>query len=97
MCIDFFHRAVPRLDVIFRRDGDMAVLRKNQVFMGLDAVGTQMWMVLTGATSIQHAYDSLLEEYDVDAERLRSDLLEFIGELEQKGLLEIRNGREAIR
>jgi Coenzyme PQQ synthesis protein D (PqqD) len=64
--------------------------------MGLDAVGTRMWTVLVEAASIQQAYEFLLDEYDVDAEQLRCHLLEFIGELEQNGLIEIRHDGETV-
>src|ERR1700731_1486870 len=90
-------RTVRAPDVEFRRDGEVAVLLKNQVFMGLDAIGTQMWTVLTEATSIQQAFEVLLDEYDVNAEQLRCHLLEFIGELEQNGLIEIWHDDQPIR
>lgn len=96
MALSFTSRAVPAPDVIIRIVGDEAVLLKNQLYMGLDAVGTHMWTVVTGAGSIQQAYDSLLAEYNVDVEQLCRDLQEFLGELELNGLIEIRPGGEPV-
>jgi hypothetical protein len=48
--------------------------------------------VLTGSNSIQAAYEVLLDEYDVDAESLRSDLISLIDNLVDQGLMEIAGG-----
>ena len=64
---------------------------KSECYFGLDTVGTQMWVALTRADSIQEAFDDLLERYDVPTDRLRSDLVELIRELTDRGLLEIRS------
>jgi hypothetical protein len=78
-------------DVLFRIVGDEAVLLnlKTELYLGLDPVGTRMWTVLTNASSIQDAYMTLLEEYDVDPERLRSDLSDFVGKLWLQTLITI--------
>jgi hypothetical protein len=34
--------------------------------LSLDPVGTEMWVVLTNTSSIEAAYNSLLQEFDVD-------------------------------
>ena len=56
-------------------------------------VGTRMWDALTSSDSIQAAYEKLLNEYDVSADKLREDLSELVGKLVAKGLLEARDGR----
>ncbi len=69
-------------------DGESVVLDlKSEKYFGLDEVGARMWTVLVGAESIQAAYESLLAEYDVEADRLRADLEKLIGELVENGLL----------
>jgi len=42
--------------------------------------------------SIQDAFDSLLAEYQVEPDQLRTDLATLIVDLEAQGLLEIRRG-----
>jgi len=78
-------------DVLFRLVGEEAVLLnlETELYLGLDAVGTRMWTVLTESPSIQAAYDVLREEYDVDPERLIADVAGFLGKLEDEQLVEI--------
>jgi hypothetical protein len=77
-------------DVLFSQMGDEAVLLnlKTELYLGLDAVGTRMWTLLHDAPTIEDAYKSLLDEYDVDPERLRHDLREFLAELVDQALVE---------
>ena len=70
--------------------GDEAVLLdlKTERYLGLDNVSARIWQVLTEGGSVQSAYETLLAEFDVDPERLRTDLEEFVQELLQLGLVE---------
>ena len=47
-----------------------------------------MWSVLGSASSIQAAYEELLQEYEVEPARLRVDLEEFVGQLLGQKLIE---------
>lgn len=58
----------------------------------LDDVGARTWSVLMASASIQEAFDSLLTEYEVEPDQLRTDLTTLIADLEAQGLLEIRRG-----
>jgi hypothetical protein len=70
--------------------GESVILNlSTESYFGLDEVGTRMWLALTGSDTIQHAYESLLTEYDVDPDILRSDLTRLIEELVSRGLLEL--------
>jgi hypothetical protein len=51
-----------------------------------------MWMVLTTAKSLQTACDSLLDEYEVEEERLRQDLQDLVEKLVGHGLVEVNGG-----
>lgn len=75
---------------MIRQIGDESVLldMKSERYVGLDGVSTRIWQVLTGGGSVQAAYDALLAEFDVEPDRLRSDLEEFVQELLQYGLVE---------
>ena len=80
-------------DVMFRTVGDESVLLhlKTETYLGLDPVGTRMWTLLTQSESIQSAYESLLDEYDVDAQQLRRDLEDFIAKLIENDLVLLRD------
>ena len=90
MAISFSERVKVAPDVLFRVVGDEGVLvnLNTQKYLGLNAVGTHMWLTLSQAASIQAAYEALLEEYDVAPPRLLADLEEFIGELRSHQLIE---------
>ena len=61
---------------------------KSQHYYGLDEVGTQIWNVLTTSPSVEAAYETLLEEYEVEPETLRQDLYDLLGKLAEQGLVE---------
>jgi hypothetical protein len=48
-----------------------------------------MWTLLTTSDSIQSAYESLLDEFDVGADRLRQDIGDLIEKLIANGLVEV--------
>jgi hypothetical protein len=77
--------------VLIREIGGESVLLNlnSESYFGLDEVGTRMWAVLTAASSIEAAYQILLDEFDVEAEELRSDLSTFIRTLEEAGLVAV--------
>jgi predicted component of type VI protein secretion system len=79
---------------LFRELQGEAVLLNlgSESYFGLDEVGTRMWLVLTSAGSIQKSYESLLDEYEVEPERLWEDLEGLIGRLAEHGLVEIVGG-----
>lgn len=92
MEIDFNSRVVQSPETLINIiEGESVLLNlDNESYYGLDEVGTRMWELLTTSNSIQAAYDALLEEYDVDDATLRRDLLVFISNLIDQGLLEIQ-------
>jgi hypothetical protein len=90
MSIPFSSHLAVSTDVMIRQVGNEAVLLdlKTERYLGLDDVSNRIWQVLTSGGTVQAAYDTLLAEFDVDAERLRSDLEEFVQQLLQFGLVE---------
>jgi hypothetical protein len=67
----------------------------SERYYGLNDIGTRMLTLLTSSDSIGAAYNSLLDEYDVEAEVLRDDLISTIEELSKYGLVEIISGPPA--
>lgn len=61
-------------------------------YFGLSETGARMWAALSTSESIQAAHESLLREYDVDAELLQQDLDNLIQQLLEHGLIEINGG-----
>jgi hypothetical protein len=91
MAISFTDRVkVPEDILMSGLQGESVILNlDSERYFGLDEVGTRMMTVLTSAESIQAAYETLLEEYDVEGEVLRQDLTAIIEQLVEQGLVEI--------
>ena len=71
-------------------DNESLILNlNNENYYGLDAVGTRFLEVLLESDSIRCAYETLLEEYDVEPETLQKDLIKLLNVLEQNGIIEI--------
>src|SRR2546423_635343 len=77
-------------DVMIRKVGEESVLLdlKTERYLGLDDVSARFWDLLTSGESIQSAYEALLAEFEVEPDRLREDLDDFVRELVQLGLVE---------
>jgi hypothetical protein len=90
MAVSFTDRVRVAPDVLFRLLGEEGVLVNLDTgrYLGLNPVGTRMWNVLCSATSIQAAFDVLLQEYEVEPAQLRADLEEFIDQLLGQKLIE---------
>ena len=91
MQISFSDRIRVPDDVLISRLQEESVILNlgSERYYGLDDIGTRMLSVLSTSNSIQAAYESLLEEYDVDRQVLRQDLLTLVESLVQKGIVEV--------
>ena len=92
MSIPFSQRLSVAPDVLFRLLGEEGVLvnLNTEIYLGLNPVGARMWHLLTSVSSIQEAYEQLLQEYHVEPEWLRADVEEFIDRLLGQKLIEAR-------
>ena len=72
--------------------GEIVMLNlKNGTYYGLDQVGARVWGLIEQPHRVAAIRDAILEEYDVEPERCEQDLLALLGELEQAGLIEVRD------
>jgi len=80
-------------DTVFAQevDGEMVLLDMNsENYFGLDAVGTDIWQAIqNNEGDLQNVLKDLLEQYDVEEEVLKRDLLAFAGKLLENGLVEL--------
>ena len=91
MQISFSDRVRVPDDVLISQLQEESVILNldSERYFGLDDVGTRMLSVLSTSESIEAAYESLMEEYDVDGQTLRQDLLALIESLLQKGVVTV--------
>jgi len=62
---------------------------KNTVYYGLNPVGARVWNLLQQARTVGDLRDTLLDEYDVDATRCETDLLELLEKMRSEGLIQV--------
>jgi hypothetical protein len=89
MTISFSDRVTVPDDVLISQLQEESVILNldSERYYGLDDVGTRFLSVLTTSDSIETAYELLRDEYNVDPQVLRTDLLALIESLIDKGLL----------
>jgi ornithine carbamoyltransferase len=80
-------------DTVFAQevDGEMVLLdMESENYFGLDEVGTAIWQAMQEKETLQEVLDTLLEQYDVEAEVLERDLSDFVDKLLESGLVEVK-------
>ena len=89
--VSFTDRASAPAHVMVRfLDRESVLLNlETEKYFGLDETGTRMWQLLTASPNIDAAYQELLEEFDVEPELLRSNLVELLSRLVDNGLLQV--------
>ena len=89
MTISFSDRVTVPDDVLISNLQDESVILNldSERYYGLDDVGTRFLSVLTTSDTIETAYERLRNEYDVDPQVLRNDLVALIENLIDQGLL----------
>ncbi|MGD1711851.1 PqqD family protein [Hydrocoleum sp. CS-953] len=62
----------------------------------LDDVAAKMLFALIGSESIQEAYEDILELEEVDPEVLKNDLLEYIEDLTNDGIIKVIDKEKSL-
>jgi hypothetical protein len=71
--------------------GNVVILSlKDGIYYELEEVGARIWSLIQKPCSIQVILDTLLKEYEVDAQRCEADLLALVEEMTKRGLIEIK-------
>lgn len=69
-------------------DGEAVLLNlANGQYYGMDEISYHMYKTLTSSSSVQAAYERLLQEYEIEPDQLRSDLEKFLIHLLDNGLV----------
>lgn len=91
MAISFSDRVRVPDDVLISNLQEESVILNldSERYYGLDDVGTRFLSALNTADSIEAAYEKLSQEYDVNEEVLRKDLLTLVENLVAQGIVQI--------
>lgn len=73
-------------------EGEAVILNlADGVYYGLDPVGARVWALLEGAPrTVAQLRDAVLAEWEVDAPTAEADLIELLGDMLARGLVELR-------
>lgn len=63
---------------------------KDGVYYGLNPVGSFIWKLIQNPVSVKEIKEAILAEYEVDEETCENDLQELLGDLLDKGLIELK-------
>ena len=63
---------------------------RDGTYYGLDEVGAEIWRLIQTPTTIDRIVSSIVDTYDVDARRCRSDVINLVVALRDRGLVEVR-------
>ncbi len=79
-------------EVLFQDLGEETVLLNVATgkYHGLNGVGSRIWELIQDSNPMEMVLATLLDEFDVSAEHLESDLSQFLGVLQSKGLIDIQ-------
>ena len=72
-------------------DGEAAMLNMDDgVYYGLNVAGATIWNLIQEPKTVKEILEKLLEEYEVEEEPCKDDLINLLQELLEKGLIEIK-------
>ena len=76
--------------VMSRLVGDETILMDlaTGIYFGLDGVGRRIWETIAEGRNLAEVAAVIAAEYEVDEVRAQEDVVEFIGELVDRGLLQ---------
>jgi len=71
-------------------DSDIVVLNiVTQKYIGLDEIGGELWELLAQPQRIDDLCRAMCDRYDGSSEEIAADVLSFLGELRNEGLIEV--------
>ena len=65
---------------------------KTARYYGLAEVGARIWELLRDPIAVSAVSETIAREYDVTVERCEPDVVRFLEELAEQGLIEVRGG-----
>lgn len=80
-------------DILTQYIADETVLLdlKTEKYFSLDEVGTHIWQLLQEQKKLQKILSNMLKEYDVEEKQLQDDLLAFLEQLLEAGLITLES------
>ena len=72
--------------------GDEVVMMsiENSAYYGLDPVGSKIWEMISEPMRVSDLCEQLMERFDVSAEQCQADVLKFLNEMYDEGMLQVK-------
>ena len=72
-------------------DGEKVMMSMDKgEYFGLNQVGSRIWELIEEEIEVNGLIDKMLEEFDVEASECKEDVIGFLNELNEKGLIIIK-------
>ena len=80
-------------DAIFRNLDDETIIlnMESNVYCGLNEVGARIWELLKELKSVKAILDTLLEEYEVEIDQCKNELLTLLQDLLDNELIDVKD------
>ena len=76
--------------------GEAVILSlQTGMYYGLDQVAAHIWELLRTPTAVADIRDAIVQQYDVEVEQCERDILSFLHQLAEQGLIEVRDGTDS--
>ncbi len=71
-------------------DGEVAILNlKDGVYYGLNSVGGRIWSLIQEGKTVKAVIETLVDEFDVDADVCRSEVMALLNALAEHNLVTV--------
>ncbi len=64
---------------------------KSEGYFGLDEIGTRIWQLIQEQKNLQSVTETMLNEYDVEPDQLKTDINNLLNELIKSGLVNLED------
>ncbi len=68
---------------------------RQGAYFGLDDIGSAIWKLLENSTAVRDLCTALQKRFNVEEDECRRDTLEFLRNLQEKGLLNVQPSGQA--
>lgn len=74
-----------------RVDDDLVLFSANQgMYYGMQLVGSRIWALIEDEVSVAEICDELIERFSVDRETCEREVMQFVEQLEEQGMVVVR-------
>jgi hypothetical protein len=77
------------------KDEGVVLSLKNGKYYGLNEVGRSIWQIIQSPATVDEIQTAIMQEYEVDEETCRKEVLAFLKQMAGEELLEIQNEKDS--